>query len=77
MIASTGNPDAHGDSLRTLGASEIVDNPLSVDEPAFFGDQGRHDRSIVSFFLLGCTGLAADLGGRLDRSAGDRLRPRR
>ncbi|MFD0413236.1 zinc-binding dehydrogenase [Streptomyces sp. NPDC127108] len=39
-----------------------------------YGDQGRHDRSVVSFFLLGCGGLARDLewlagevaGGRLD-----------
>ncbi|MFE9371280.1 zinc-binding dehydrogenase [Streptomyces sp. NPDC006711] len=28
---------------------------------ALFGDQGRHDRSIATFFLLGCTGLAPDL----------------
>ncbi|MGA4851556.1 zinc-binding dehydrogenase [Streptomyces sp. G5(2025)] len=29
---------------------------------ALYGDQGRHDRSVVSFYLLGCTGLARDLG---------------
>lgn len=27
----------------------------------FFGDQGRHDRSIATFFLLACTGLDRDL----------------
>ncbi|MFI1255101.1 zinc-binding dehydrogenase [Streptomyces netropsis] len=28
---------------------------------ALFGDQGRHDRAITTFFLLGCPGLAPDL----------------
>ncbi|MFI5979267.1 zinc-binding dehydrogenase [Streptomyces sp. NPDC051555] len=28
---------------------------------AFFGDQGRHDRTLTTFFLLACTDLAPDL----------------
>ncbi|WP_459958100.1 zinc-binding dehydrogenase [Nocardia sp. IFM 10818] len=28
---------------------------------ALFGDQGRHDRSVVTFFLLSCPNLAPDL----------------
>ncbi|MGJ6970114.1 zinc-binding dehydrogenase, partial [Streptosporangium sp. G11] len=96
VVASTGDPAAHGKSLRALGADEVVSGPHEVTEPvdgvvdlvggdqlvaaydrlaeggtlvavghsanngenfpfgAFFGDQGRHDRSIVTFFLLGC-----------------------
>ncbi|TWF79351.1 NADPH:quinone reductase-like Zn-dependent oxidoreductase [Pseudonocardia hierapolitana] len=41
---------------------------------AFFGNEGRHDRSIVTFYLLECTGVGPDLSwlagavatGRLD-----------
>lgn len=29
---------------------------------AFLGDQGRHNRSITTFFLLSCTGLSRDFG---------------
>ncbi|MFF2325307.1 MULTISPECIES: zinc-binding dehydrogenase [unclassified Streptomyces] len=104
VVASTGNPDAHGDSLRALGAHEVVAGPTEVGVPVdgvvdlvggtqlvdafgmlaergtlvsvghaatgegenfpygtFFGDQGRHDRSVVTFFLLACTDLAPDL----------------
>lgn len=104
VIASTGDPDAHGESLRALGAHEVVAGPAGVDAPvdgvvdlvggrqlvdafelltpggtlvsvghvavdegehfpygALFGDGGRHDRSLVTFHLLGCPGLAPDL----------------
>ncbi|MFD9452567.1 zinc-binding dehydrogenase [Streptomyces sp. NPDC059985] len=103
VVAATGNPEAHGDSLRILGAHEVIAGPGAVGAPvdgvvdlvggrqlvdayqalaergtlvavghatdesehfpfgAFFGDQGRHDRSIATFFLLACTGLAPDL----------------
>ncbi|MBN6040987.1 zinc-binding dehydrogenase [Amycolatopsis sp. 195334CR] len=33
VLASTGNPAKHGESLRALGAHEVVDGPASVDEP--------------------------------------------
>jgi NADPH:quinone reductase-like Zn-dependent oxidoreductase len=33
VIASTGNPDAHGESLRELGAHEVVTEPAEVDGP--------------------------------------------
>ncbi|MEU1310534.1 zinc-binding dehydrogenase [Streptomyces cinnamoneus] len=42
---------------------------------AFFGDQGRHDRSIVTFFLLGCTGLGQDLTWLSARVAAGDLDP--
>ncbi|MGJ6968735.1 zinc-binding dehydrogenase, partial [Streptosporangium sp. G11] len=42
---------------------------------AFFGDQGRHDRSIVTFFLLGCQGLAPDLTWLAGRLAAGQLDP--
>lgn len=104
VIASTGDPDAHGESLRALGAHEVVAGPAGVGAPvdgvvdlvgggqlvdafelltrggtlvsvghvavdegehfpygALFGDGGRHDRSLVTFHLLGCPDLAPDL----------------
>lgn len=103
VVASTGDPSAHGESLRALGADDVVSGPAEVVEPvdgvvdmvggeqlvaaynrlaeggtlvsvghgtgeaetfpfgAFFGDQGRHDRSIVTFFLLACRNLSPDL----------------
>lgn len=41
---------------------------------ALFGDQGRHDRSITTFFLLGCVGLSRDftwLAGQVSTGALD------
>lgn len=103
VIASTGDPDAHGPGLRALGAHEVVAGPLAVDAPvdgvvdlvgggqlvdaysrlaehgtlvavghatdqgevfpygALFGDQGRHDRTLTTFFLLACRDLGPDL----------------
>ncbi len=117
VIASTGDPDRHGDSLRANGAHEVVAGPLEVRGPvdgvvdlvggrqlvdaygmlaqggtlvavghsahqgenfpfgALFGDQGRHDRSIVAFFLLACTGLAPDLTWLAHRVAAGELDP--
>ncbi|MFD9409733.1 zinc-binding dehydrogenase [Streptomyces sp. NPDC059989] len=117
VIASTADPDRHGDSLRANGAHEVVTGPLSVKEPvdgvvdlvggrqlvdaygtlaqggtlvavghsahqgedfpfgALFGDQGRHNRSIVSFFLPACTGLAPDLTWLAHRVAAGELDP--
>ncbi|MEV7567052.1 zinc-binding dehydrogenase [Streptomyces tanashiensis] len=42
---------------------------------ALFGDQGRHDRSVVTFFLLGCAGLDRDLGWLAHRVAEGALDP--
>lgn len=42
---------------------------------AFFGDQGRHNRSITTFFLLACTNLGPDLSWLADRVATDTLDP--
>lgn len=117
VVASTGDPAAHGESLRALGADEVVSGPHEVDLPvhgvvdlvggdqlvsaygrlaeggtlvsvghsansgenfpfgAFSGDQGRHDRSIVTFFLLGCRDLAPDLAWLADLLAAGRLDP--
>ncbi|MBT2230111.1 zinc-binding dehydrogenase [Nonomuraea sp. NEAU-A123] len=117
VVASTGDPAAHDESLRALGADEVVSGPHEIAEPvdgvvdlvggdqlvsaydrlaeggtlvavghsanngenfpfgAFFGDQGRHDRSIVTFFLLGCQGLAPDLTWLAGRLAAGRLDP--
>ncbi|MGC4942535.1 zinc-binding dehydrogenase [Kribbella sp. DT2] len=103
VIASTGDPDAHGPSLRALGAHEVIAGPSALGEPvdgvvdmvggsqlvdayvrlaergtlvavghatdqgeafpygAFFGDQGRHDRTVTTFFLLACHDLGPDL----------------
>lgn len=105
VIASTGDPDAHGDSLRALGAHEVVAGPaglgagrvdgvvdlvggaqlvdafgqltqggtlvsvghVTAEEGenfpygALFGHDGRHDRSLVTFFLLDCRDLGPDL----------------
>ncbi len=117
VVASTGDPSAHGDGLRTLGADEVLSGPGDVAEPvdgvvdlvggpqmvaayerlaeggtlvsvghatgegegfpfgAFFGHEGRHDRSIVSFFLLACRDLAPDLTWLAGAVAGGRVDP--
>ncbi|MGK5640196.1 zinc-binding dehydrogenase [Streptomyces sp. URMC 126] len=103
VVASTGDPRAHGDSLRALGAHEVVTGPEDLTEPvhgvidlvggrqlvegyarlaehgtlvsvgraehepdvfppgAFLGAPTGHDRALVSFYLMRCTGLGADL----------------
>ncbi|MER7368767.1 zinc-binding dehydrogenase, partial [Nonomuraea wenchangensis] len=103
VVASTGDPQAHGDGLRALGAHEVVAAPElasgtldgivdcvggpqlvqgfmklaphgtlvsvghSAEEPevfppgAFYGDAGRHGRSIVTFYLLDGQPLEPDL----------------
>ncbi|GAA2112151.1 zinc-binding dehydrogenase [Actinomadura alba] len=118
VVASTGDPDAHGDGLRAQGAHEVVAAPREVGDPvdgvvdmvagrqlveayaklarggtlvsvghaageeetfpygAFFGDQeGRYDRSIVTFYLIACTGLAPDLTWLAERVAAGDLDP--
>lgn len=118
VVASTGDPDAHGDSLREQGAHEVVAGPSRVtgrvdgvvdlvggqqlvdayavlaehgtlvavghsahqDEVlpygALFGDGERHNRSVVSFFLLACTGLGRDLSWLAEQVAAGRIQPR-
>ncbi|TDD52282.1 zinc-binding dehydrogenase [Saccharopolyspora elongata] len=116
VTASTGNPAAHGDGLRALGAHEVVSNPAESatvdgvvdlvggeqlvaahdrlaeggtlvavghitgkgeDFPfgALFGAPERHDRTIATFFLLRCTGLAPDLTWLAERIATGDLDP--
>ncbi|MBB5117395.1 alcohol dehydrogenase [Streptomyces eurocidicus] len=117
VIASTGDPDKHGDSLRAAGAHEVVAGPQAVGEPvdgvvdmvggqqlvdaygllaqggtlvavghsahqgenfpfgALFADNGRHDRSIVTFSLPECSGLASDLTWLAHRVAAGELEP--
>ncbi|GAB2578218.1 zinc-binding dehydrogenase [Streptomyces capparidis] len=50
---------AEGGTLVAVGHS--TDEGENFPFGAFFGDEGRHDRSITTFFLLHCTGLAPDL----------------
>ncbi|NKY29335.1 zinc-binding dehydrogenase [Nocardia gamkensis] len=53
----------------TAGADETF--PFGT----FFGDQGRHDRSITTFFLLACTNLGPDLSWLAERVASGTLDP--
>ncbi|MFB4300207.1 zinc-binding dehydrogenase [Actinomadura sp. NTSP31] len=118
VVASTGDPAAHGDALRALGAHEVVAHPEQTDglvdgvvdnvggsqlvaafgklaphgsliavghgtgEPetfpfgALFGNDGRHDRSLVTFYLLGGSiDLAADLTWLAGQVAAGHLDP--
>ncbi|PJE94330.1 alcohol dehydrogenase [Streptomyces carminius] len=104
VVASTGDPERHGEGLRELGADEVVAGPSELGEPvagvvdtvgggqlveayAKLGEHGvlvsvgrvtgegehfpfaalsghlpgHHDRSVTSFFLGHCAGLAPDL----------------
>ncbi|MGV9816912.1 zinc-binding dehydrogenase [Nocardia xishanensis] len=53
------------DALTPSGTLVAVGHAANTGEQfpfgTFFGDQGRHDRSIVTFFLLSCTDLGPDL----------------
>ncbi|MFI0822421.1 zinc-binding dehydrogenase [Streptomyces sp. NPDC021098] len=117
VIATTGDPAAHGDALRALGAHEVIASPEETTEPvhgvvdlvggpqlvqaygklaahgtlvsvghvtgrpetfpfgALYGNDGRHDRSIVTFFLLERPDLAPDLTWLSERLAAGGLDP--
>lgn len=117
VVASTGDPAAHGEALRALGAHEVVAHPEQVRDPvdgvvdnvggaqlvaafgrlaphgtliavghgtgeaetfpfgALFGDGGRHDRSLVTFYLLDGADLAPDLTWLAAEVAAGRLDP--
>jgi NADPH:quinone reductase-like Zn-dependent oxidoreductase len=117
VLASTGDPAAHGAGLRALGAHEVVASPRFVDGPvhgvvdavggeqlveafgklaphgtlvavghttgqpesfpfgAFFGDGGRHDRSVVTFYLADCPDIAPDLTWLAEQVASGVLDP--
>ncbi|AQZ69052.1 alcohol dehydrogenase, zinc-binding [[Actinomadura] parvosata subsp. kistnae] len=117
VIASTGNPAEHGDTLRALGAHEVVAHPGqagglvdgvvdNVGGPqlvaafdklaphgtlvavghgtgeaetfpfgALFGNEGRHDRSLVTFYLLDGGDLVPDLTWLAARVAAGDLDP--
>lgn len=117
VIASTGDPDTHGEELRTLGAHEVIAAPARLAGPvdavldmvggeqlvhsydkltengtlvalghsagqpehfpygALFGDQGRHNRAIVSFFLLSSPDLTPALTWLADQVTTGTLNP--
>jgi NADPH:quinone reductase-like Zn-dependent oxidoreductase len=117
VVATTGDPQRHGESLRALGANEVLAAPgdfagqvdcvvdmvggpqlvaaydrlaaggtlVSVghatDEGehfpfgALFGNEGRHDRSIVTFYLMDCPNLGPDLAWLASAVAAGRLDP--
>ncbi|MGW3433021.1 zinc-binding dehydrogenase [Streptomyces melanosporofaciens] len=117
VIASTGDPAAHGNGLRTLGAHQVVKDPTEIDEPvhgvvdnvggpqlvaaydklaahgtlvsvghvtgqpetfpfgALYGNEGRHNRSIVTFYLLDRPDIGADLTWLAERVATGDLDP--
>lgn len=64
-----------GGSLFSVGRSAEADAVLSPD--ALLGDQGRHDRSIRTFFLFGdvATDFSADLTWLAEEIAAGRLDP--
>ncbi|MFE6862106.1 zinc-binding dehydrogenase [Nocardia sp. NPDC057668] len=68
------------DSYRHLtqdGTVVAIGHAAGQDETfrfgTFFGDQGRHNRSITSFFLLSCTNLSPDLSWLAHRVAAGTL----
>lgn len=70
VIASTGDPDAHGDSLRALGAHEVVDGPHAVTQPVdgvveMVGGQYLVD----AFSRLGPDGTLAAVGHHIGGSS--------
>ncbi|WP_262699886.1 MULTISPECIES: zinc-binding dehydrogenase [Streptomyces] len=117
VIATTGDPAAHGDGLRRLGAHQVVTDPAEIDEPvhgvvdnvggpqlvtaydklaahgtlvsvghvtgqpetfpfgALYGNEGRHNRSIVTFYLLDRPDIGPDLGWLAERVATGDLDP--
>ena len=117
VIATTGDPDAHGDDLRALGAHEVIAAPEEITEPvygavdlvggpqlvaaydtlaahgtlvsvghvtgqpetfpfgALYGNDGRHDRSIVTFYLLERPDTGPDLTWLAERVATGELDP--
>ncbi|MFJ7961005.1 zinc-binding dehydrogenase [Streptomyces sp. NPDC096319] len=64
---------AAGGTLVALGHSAGTGEDFPFG--ALFGDQGRHDRSVVTFFLLDCVGLGRDLGWLAGRIADGTLDP--
>ncbi|MBB5911623.1 NADPH:quinone reductase-like Zn-dependent oxidoreductase [Nocardia transvalensis] len=117
VVASTGNPEAHGPALLELGAHDIVSGPddlavrvdgvvdlvggpqlvaafgqlagggtlVSVGHSAgvgesfpfgaLFANEGRHDRSLVTFYLLAGQGLSDDLTWLAGEVAAGRIDP--
>ncbi|MEL3948460.1 MULTISPECIES: zinc-binding dehydrogenase [Streptomyces] len=62
---------AEGGVLVAVGHSGGDDEHFA--HGVLYGDQGRHDRAIVSFFLLGCAGLGRDLAWLAGEVAAGRL----
>ncbi|MFD8705247.1 zinc-binding dehydrogenase [Kitasatospora sp. NPDC059648] len=64
-----------GEGGTLVAAGHIAGKGEEFPFGALFGDQQRHDRSLVTFFLLGCTGLGRDLGWLAHRVAAGELDP--
>ncbi|MBF6098443.1 zinc-binding dehydrogenase [Nocardia cyriacigeorgica] len=81
VIDLVGGPElveAYG-RLSEGGTVVAVGHAAGADETfpygAFYGDQGRHDRSITTFFLLACTNLGPDLSWLAEQVANGTLDP--
>lgn len=64
---------AEGGTVVAVGHSAGTDETFPFG--AFFGDQGRHDRSVTSFFLLECRDLGPDLSRLAHQVGSGTLRP--
>ncbi|MFC7307533.1 zinc-binding dehydrogenase [Streptomyces monticola] len=64
---------AGGGTLVAVG--HAAGEPEHFPHGTLYGDDGRHDRSIASFHLLGCTALAPDLTWLAGRIAAGELDP--
>ncbi|QFG21538.1 zinc-binding dehydrogenase [Actinomadura sp. WMMB 499] len=64
---------ASGGTLVSVGHASGL--PEHFPFGALYGDGGRHDRSFVTFHLLGCSGVGADLAWLADQVAGGGLDP--
>ncbi|MEU4583516.1 zinc-binding dehydrogenase [Kitasatospora aureofaciens] len=67
--------EALGEGGTLVATGHIAGKGEDFPFGALFGDQQRHDRSLVTFFLLGCAGLGRDLGWLAHRVAAGELDP--
>ncbi|WP_374991189.1 zinc-binding dehydrogenase [Streptomyces sp. LHD-70] len=64
---------AGGGTLVAVG--HAAGDPEHFPYGALFGDEGRHDRTVAAFHLLGCTNLAPDLSWLAQQVAAGELDP--
>ncbi|MFF8815076.1 zinc-binding dehydrogenase [Streptomyces pactum] len=63
VIASTGDPAAHGEELRALGADEVVQGPEAVDEPVHgVLDMVGGEQLVTAFGKLAARGTLVTVG---------------